>query len=589
MPLRYLSAFVLLCTLASCDGTPSGMDLSGPTAESRRNAVDAEGCTRVGNYDVCSEAQGNADGTTKFVFTTTHRGGPKMNYFFLEIPPDLLPDLVSYAPSRAVKVGPNVDRPSYNGITWKPASNDEFAITFRGNVGSGVTTSIIRSGAKVRQADVIGPSSTGFVIAGSVYTDTDDPARPEYLTREFPELGIPGVVVSLYHADGTPVVGAGTETRQQTTDGSGVFRFDGLAHGYYQVRVEAGAGSVNALLFETFEGEALYDYTQGTFTPGGDAYFAVPASQLSTDDVHLGFVPQAGPVVSALEAEGSPYAPTNELAFPRFLPLLYGLVSPAEIQSGTFESLVATAGTYEIGFLGRELRPAGTIYRYVIRGSGGEFDASHLTIEQDPSCVPDDVHPEGTGDYGTDPTTGLYGISYDLTDLGDGQMEILLAYRGTRPPGVVKFGVRSDSDVQYVDMPGACVNAIASEAHLREGLDAVFYSGAVDDTFLYLQDPLLNGGLSDLAAGIDLLSRPASEDPAKGALFTTYARQLLLISELVYFLGSGPQHPVLAATIHQYAEPIIGAASASKVGGAAGPVASTGGMEDIPRVLRATF
>lgn len=250
--------------------------------------------------------------------------------------------------------------------------------------------------------------------------------------------------------------------------------------------------------------------------------------------------------MAALQDPDSEYATTTPLALSDWRPLLAGLTDFYEVEVNGFF----------LRFLGAGYNSSGTTFRYKVVGPGrigGVKDLSHITFEIDASCANLVSYTPTSGvSIGLDPTTGLTGIKFDGQVKVDEEKEFTLTFSGMVNPGIAKVALKNGRDVDEALMPTAsssgCDNQIGTEGELDGALDFVFYEGSGDETYAFLQYPLVTeSGRTRLVEAVEILVTPPDPGTQGGR------RTLLLVAELVLGLGQGSASS-LDQTLFQAAE-----------------------------------
>lgn len=579
--LRLASLFFgALLLVSGCDveGTNEPVSSMSRTEAVGETPEDAGGCVTIGGYEICL-TESEFDGThTTFVYTVSPAGaGAHLWHLVIGYETcDPLLEVIAMNPSG--EAGTDDAVTGVFGVFYDSMQRKnevkQYAITFAGEVATGVTQVGLQVGSEIASAWVAGPAceAVTYDISGTVYIESDARESPQFGTREGGEAGIADITVVLTYVDGNPVLDASDMPYQDVTDHNGVFSFEGLSAGTYHVIVPSSTTDPdgnNETLYLVEANSPLYEFASADALSLPSGLAAVAVSLGPDAQVDLGFAPDTDVVVAAL---GGSLATRNVLPFQHFLPLIAGLSKPEDLSKGSLPSYGVTVGDYVLRFLGRSYDSSmdRTTYAYEIDRKGGKGnDVSHVTFGVD-GCTPVAYDPARI-QFGFDPTTQVDGAKFDFGVKK--KQTYLLHFAGDVHPGVIDVGVKYGTATAVVPMPGACAGSIGSVTDLLRSLDNAYYGGPSDPNYLFLQDPLLlPPGKSELAAAIELLSK---KDLEVNGL--EYLEQYLLVALIIFDRGLGTPNYAFDVTLFQFVEPIIFFVSQQGAGKSGGILAGTGG------------
>lgn len=216
-----------------------------------------------------------------------------------------------------------------------------------------------------------------YALGNLIWSDLDSDG-----VQDDGEPGIPGVVVELYGESGSSVIA------RTTTNAGGVYRFENLPDGNYEVKIAesnfAGGGPLDGAIYVTQDvGQGGGDVATDSDFNGGTGRALATIASADNDMVDGGFIVPTGDAPSA-----------------------------AGPQSGVVELNDNKDSRYEISLESH----VGTTWTYRVREVAGR-DLSHwdLGIE---SCLDHIVaHSPSSGyESGTDGSTGFVGIKWNVDD-----------------------------------------------------------------------------------------------------------------------------------------------------------------------------
>ncbi len=175
----------------------------------------------VNTYNVTftgHEIKGTGDNvTTTFNYTVSGTNQtPQLDSFYLEIP-DCAGTLSSWTPQQASSFKDGVLK--WNSSVPKDG-NQNFSITFSGEIPIGIMNSTVTRGSDVKNAKILGPCKGVYEVSGSVFIDADN-----FGVKDASENGIPSIPVSLFNS-------AGDSITTVSTNRDGLYSFMVLEGGY---------------------------------------------------------------------------------------------------------------------------------------------------------------------------------------------------------------------------------------------------------------------------------------------------------------------------------------------------------------------
>lgn len=165
----------------------------------------------------------NADNiTTTFNYRVSGTGiQPSLDSFFLEVPECAVSPL-SWTPSNASSFNEGY-------IKWNssvtPNSTQNYAVTYPGIVGIGLTEAVVTKGSNSQSGVVLGPCEGIFTLQGSIYIDSNEDG-----SKQNSESGLSGFPIQLINNDNGNVI----TTIQTEANGSFLFY---VFEGSYAVKV----------------------------------------------------------------------------------------------------------------------------------------------------------------------------------------------------------------------------------------------------------------------------------------------------------------------------------------------------------------
>lgn len=137
------------------------------------------------------------------------------------------------------------------------------------------------------------------------------------------------------------------------------------------------------------------------------------------------------------------------------------LGAPADAQGETTGILIRG---FVVTFGGRVFDGSQTTFTYGVAGTGTPPDLSHFDVEI-PVCVPPlqvvGFSPTQAVSFGTDPTTGVTGIKWDLSLLTTDTRTYSITFAGDVPQGMVQVAVKGGNGFESAALPGAACTVTA--------------------------------------------------------------------------------------------------------------------------------
>ncbi|MAS36672.1 MAG: hypothetical protein CL610_21890 [Anaerolineaceae bacterium] len=112
---------------------------------------------------------------------------------------------------------------------------------------------------------------------------------------------------------------------------------------------------------------------------------------------------------------------------------------------------------FDVSYGGRTFDGSQTTFTYTVSGTGTPPDLSHFTVEI-PLCTPSlqviATNPAGAVAFGTDPTTGITGVKWDLPLSADESRTYSITFSGNVGSGTVQVAVKGGPGFEVVALPG---------------------------------------------------------------------------------------------------------------------------------------
>jgi len=157
-----------------------------------------------------------------------------------------------------------------------------------------------------------------------------------------------------------------------------------------------------------------------------------------------------------------------------------GADSPSAASNVITSTAAEIVNGYLVTFVGRTVVDGKTTFTYTVAGTGEASNLDRFVI-QIPPCATGlkGAKPIG-GHLGLDPSTGIFGMKWDLPLGSTETRQYSITFAGDIPLGVVKVGVRHDGTAGVVMLPGPCQGSFLVSGTVFVDTDA---SGFQDPTF----------------------------------------------------------------------------------------------------------
>jgi len=158
---------------------------------------------------------------------------------------------------------------------------------------------------------------------------------------------------------------------------------------------------------------------------------------------------------------------------------------------------------YTVAFDGRSFANDQTTFSYTVTGTGAVHNLSHFVLGI-PDCAPALVasYPAG-GTVGTDPTTGVYGIKWDIS-VGTGESRSYsITFSGDVPLGAIHAAVKAGNAYSVGDIGGPCGGYVISGTVYADADSSGAQVGADETGIANVTVAIADGGGAVLTATTD--------------------------------------------------------------------------------------